>query len=116
MSLVDDEFDLDLRLSVVASAGSTPGDALGGIGIEPRDDHDETMAPQATCPAETCGLDCLTQTCPEETCGCNTNETCTHACANPDAITFGAYCEDQSDDTCHACAEPGTAACADPPD
>jgi hypothetical protein len=78
---------------------------------------EDTVAPQATCPAETCGLDCQTQTCPDATCGCNTSETCENPMCGTDAITFGQYCEDQSDDTCHACPEPGTGAgCIDPPD
>ncbi len=113
----DDEFDLDLRLTgnvnpPMISPGRfhPPLFATAGEG-------DDTVAPQATCPAETCGLDCQTQTCPDATCGCNTSETCANPLCGSDAITFGRYCEDQSDDTCNACPDPGTGAgCIDPPD
>ena len=119
----DDEFDLDVRFWGASAevldlrAPARPGAAiLRGEG-QP---NQETEAPQATCPADTCGLDCQTQTCPEATCGCDTSETCDQhlpACSlGPDAITFGPYCEDQSDDTCHACPEPNTPGCPDPPD
>lgn len=116
----DDEFDLDVRFIGISDAGLSHGDPREGF--YPRlfagDDEqaDETVAPEATCPAETCGLDCQTQTCPEATCGCNTSETCENPLCGSDAITFGRYCEDQSDDTCHACPDPATVACADPPD
>ena len=113
----DDEFDLDVRFSGMSAVLSDPRGTPGRFdpavlrGEEP---NQETVAPQATCPADTCGLDCLTQTCAEATCGCNTSETCDQLVCS-DAITFGPYCEDQSDETC-GCAEPGTAGCADPPD
>jgi hypothetical protein len=121
MSIHDDEFDLDVRLMAISEAGLVHGDPPGGF--HPRlftaggGGAEDTVAPQATCPAETCGLDCQTQTCPDATCGCNTSETCANPLCGSDAITFGQYCEDQSDDTCHACPEPGTGAgCIDPPD
>lgn len=115
MSMLDDEFDLDIRISAVGVGGAATG-RPGVLPRSPQADQDETVAPQQTCLAETCGIDCVTQTC--ETCGCNTSETCTHQCANPDAMTFGPYCDVQTggEDTCHACPEPSTPGCPDPPD
>ena len=103
MSNVNDEFDLDIR--ILATLPRHDGlDVRAGVTDE------DTCVPQATCPADTCGLDCQTQTCPEATCGCNTIETCDQhfdSCS-PQAcgITFGNYCEDQTDDTC-GCPGPG---------
>ena len=115
MTLIDDEFDLDLRLFAASREPFSVGvaDRIGRV--MPRADED-TVAPQATCPANTCGLDCETDTCPDATCGCNT-DTCDQVQCS-DAITFGAYCEDASggEDTCDACVPPGTDLCGDPPD
>jgi hypothetical protein len=107
----DDEFDLDLQIRPPGVEGVADG--LRTLGNE----AGETVGPEATCPAETCGLDCQTVGCTQgcETHGCNTSETCDQVLCS-DAITFGPYCEDQSDDTCHACQPGGTAECADPPD
>jgi len=110
MTTVDDEFDLDLRLSF----GSREPAILhvgGRLGAEMAD----TVPPEATCPDDTCSLGCLTQTCPDETCGCNTAETCDQQLEGCGGIfTFGPYCEDQSD----GCGDGpgGTADCPDPPD
>jgi hypothetical protein len=102
----NDEFDLDVRFSWTSDAG--PDTFHPGLFAA------DTVAPEATCPANTCGLDCQTQTCPDATCGCNTSETCANPMCGSDAITFGRYCEDQSDDTCDACGGGGTgAACID---
>lgn len=107
MSSHDDEFDLDVRLS---SSAFHPGLFAGDPEPGP-----ETVAPQATCPANTCELGCQTDLC--DTAGCNTSETCQNPLCGSDAITFGRYCEDQSDDTCNACPGPETGAgCIDPPD
>jgi hypothetical protein len=64
----------------------------------------DTCAPQATCPAKTCGLDCETDTCPDATCGCNTSETCNRDLCEGGQIT-SPPCQDDSDadDTCDAC-------------
>lgn len=112
MSSHDDEFDLDVRLQPIADGAfpylDTPG-VMPGLFAGDQEPQEETVAPQATCPARTCGMDCITDTCPEATCGCNTSETCENPMCGSDAITFGRYCEDQSDDTCHACPGQGTA-------
>ena len=122
MTLLDDEFDLDLRLTVLRDRVPV-GDRLTGIErldfADGQNDDGDTVAPAQTCPADTCELGCETQTCPDETCGCNTNETCDQRledCAG--GITFGQYCEDASggDDTCDACQAPGSDVCPDPPD
>ena len=112
MTLIADEFDLDLRLSASTREPFSPG-RIGIGGVSPRADE-ETVAPQATCPANTCGLDCETDTC--ETCGCNT-DTCDQVQCS-DAITLGNYCEDASggEDTCDACPPAATDGCGDPPD
>ena len=107
MSIPHDEFDLDVRF---------PGTENGfreAIEARARETED-TCAPQATCPAETCGLDCLTQTCPEATCGCDTSETCNQLVCS-DAITLGVYCVDETDETC-GCPGGNTADCGGPPD
>lgn len=118
MSSADDQFDLDVRL-FATDANAGPGAFHPGLfaGDEIQALAD-TVAPEATCPAETCGLDCQTQTCADATCGCNTVETCDHAACPGDAITFGPYCEDASggEDTCDGCGGNPTADCADPPD
>lgn len=110
MTIYEDEFDLDIRLSVA------PNDRLlRGVG-SPRAQTDEETAPQQTCAVDTCDLGCQTQTCPSETCGCSTAETCDQHledCGFP--FTFGAYCEDQTDDTC-GCSPGNTADCGEPPD
>jgi hypothetical protein len=68
----------------------------------------------AVCDTGTCNLGCQTDTC--ETCGCNTSETCTEVCANPDAVTFGKDpmgCDEASggDDTCSGCPSDTVGAC-----
>lgn len=113
MSLLDDEFDLDLRLVMGPpdAPRQRPRDLDVGAGAMEGDD--ETARDQ-TCAVDTCGLDCETQTCADETCGCNT-QTCDQVQCS-DAITFGPYCEDASggDDTCDACPPGGdTQGCAD---
>jgi hypothetical protein len=121
VTLLDDQFDLDVRLTVVRD-GEHFGDRLNDrdrldlpVGLTDA----ETVAPAQTCPADTCELGCETMTCPEETCGCNTAETCDQRledCAG--GITFGQYCEDASggDDTCDGCPSPVSDVCPDPPD
>lgn len=111
----DDDFDLDVRIT--PARGIRDGLLATPVLRTLDDDMGETVAPQATCPAETCGLDCQTLDCTHgcETHGCGTSETCDQVVCS-DAITFGPYCEDQSDDTCHACPGGSTAECADPPD
>jgi hypothetical protein len=97
----EDQFDLDIRLSV-----APPERPPRGVAVV-RAQTEET---------DTCDLGCQTQTCPSETCGCSTLETCDQhleECGFP--FTFGAYCEDQTDDTC-GCQPGGTADCAEPPD
>jgi hypothetical protein len=102
----DDEFDLDVRISDTtqwqpAVAGERP--ALAG-------DMEQVES------QETCGIECVNDTTVCETAGCNTSETCDQVLCS-DAITLpGRYCEDQSDDTCHACPGPETGGCGDPPD
>ena len=117
MSNQDDEFDLDVRLEWALDGHSLRGEDLCIFRAGPAATQEETCAPQATCPANTCGLDCQTQTCPQETCGCNTIETCDqHAdSCSPQAcgITFGEYCVDETDETC-GCVPGGTAGCPDP--
>ena len=116
MSSHDDEFDLDVRFSGTSDGERSqvwaPGNFRTAMFAGDPEGQEETIAPQATCPAETCGLDCQTQTCPEATCGCNTSETCDQLICS-DAITFGPYCEDQSDDTCNACPGGNTPGCPD---
>ena len=111
---IDDEFDLDLRLSAPSHEPFSLGLAEGIGPAMPRAGGD-TIAPQATCPANTCELGCETDTCPDATCGCNT-QTCDQVQCS-DAITFGDYCQDASggEDTCDACVPPGTDLCPDPP-
>ena len=116
MSTFEDEFDLDIRLSV---ANGDPAMGGGGQAFGGADREDDTAAPQQTCPVDTCDLGCETQTCPEETCGCNTSETCDQRiedCAG--GGTFGPYCEDASggEDSCDACPPGGSDVCGDPPD
>jgi hypothetical protein len=114
--LVRDEFDLDARF-FAGTGGVIPMGAPGrGVPGWYRAEGNDTVAPQQTCPADTCSLGCETMTCPEATCGCDTSETCINPMCGSDAITFGNYCEDQSDETCHQCPDPGTGGCADPPD
>lgn len=108
MTMLDDEFDLDLRLSF----GDRDRSLSDLDGVPRARTDDDTVAPQQTCPAETCGLDCQTVTCPEETCGCNTVETCDQHLEDCGGLfTFGRYCEDQSDESCHACPGPTGAGC-----
>jgi len=66
---------------------------------------EQTCAPQRTCPANTCGPDCITDTCPADTCGCNTSETCNHVLCDGGGITAPPKCQDVSggEDTCDAC-------------
>jgi len=105
MSSVVDEFDLDIRIHTTPDQWSSRSRLQHAPDVRAADTREDTCEPQATCPADTCGIDCMTQTCPQETCGCNTIETCNqHAdSCSPQAcgITFGyADCEDQTDDTC----------------
>lgn len=113
MSLVDDEFDLDLRLSTIPREPGSRGLAHGDVVMRDEQD-DDTVAPQATCPADTCDVGCQTDDCTFgcPTHGCNT-DTCDQGQCS-DAITFGDYCEDASggEDTCHQCPGPG----GEPPD
>jgi hypothetical protein len=105
MTVVVDEFDLDLRLSVPSREPYAAG--IGAVGVaSPRG--------QANTDGDTCDLGCETQTCPEATCGCNT-DTCDQVQCS-DAITFGNYCEDASggEDTCDACPPPASDGCPDP--
>jgi hypothetical protein len=82
-----DEFDLDVRL--LGAPGSEPPLWAPGFGnLAPEDDGLQATQPDTS--DTSCGF----------TCGCNTSETCTHACANPDAITFGYDCEDESGGEC----------------
>lgn len=90
MSQLDDQFDLDIRITPLRA--SLTDDVTGGW---------ECYSNNGSCGA---------------TCGCNTNETCNQQleeCGFP--FTFpGNYCEDQSD----GCAPDGTSTCdcPDPPD
>jgi hypothetical protein len=113
MTILDDEFDLDLRLSFgVADPAIRAGDGIPRI-----QNDDDTAAPQQTCPVDTCSLGCETQTCPSETCGCDTSETCDQRredCGG--GLTLGPYCQDASggEDTCDACPAPVSDVCPDP--
>ena len=95
MSQLDDEFDLDIRI--------TP---LGRTLTRELRAADETGGWECYSVDPSCGA----------TCACNTSETCNQQledCGFP--FTFpGNYCEDQSD----GCAPDGTSTCdcADPPD
>jgi len=77
VTILDDEFDLDVRLTLVRDRLRV-GDLVGRGGLDlPLGQTDaDTVAPAQTCPEDTCELGCQTMTCPEETCGCNTAETC----------------------------------------
>jgi hypothetical protein len=104
MSSEVDEFDLDIRFHTTHDQWFLrPRPQHDAPDVQAGNTHEDTCAPQATCPADTCGLDCQTQTPPEATCGCNTIETCDqHAdSCSPQAcgITFaiGQYCEDETD-------------------
>jgi hypothetical protein len=106
MSSGADEFDLDIRIHTTRDQWSLPPrlqhDALD---VRAGDTGEDTCAPQATCPANTCGLECQTQTCPEDTCGCNTAETCNQNAdsCSPQACGMSfqdRYCDDETDDTC----------------
>jgi hypothetical protein len=99
VSLLDDQFDLDIRLAPVG----------------------RSFAPLAEEMADTGGWECYSvdASC-GETCACNTAETCNQAledCGYP--FTYpGNYCEDESDgcgetDTCANCPDPGTDGCSD---
>ena len=118
MTILDDEFDLDVRLTVVRNRIGDPVDR-GRIEFPVGQTDDDTVAPAQTCPADTCGLDCQTMTCADETCGCNTSETCDQQLEDcGGGFTLGQYCEDASggEDTCDACSPAGTDLCGDPPD
>jgi hypothetical protein len=99
MSLLDDQFDLDIRL---APAG-------------------RWLAPLAEEMSDTGGWECYSvdASC-GETCPCSTVETCNQAledCGYP--FTYpGNYCEDETDGcgetgTCVNCPDPGTDGCSD---
>jgi hypothetical protein len=129
-----DEFDLDVRLGPLLFQSA--GRHQIGMGLQPTlfgatcacvlqkptlVDHtcentcENTCDPQ--CPIQSVNA-CETDTC--ETCGCNTSETCTEVCANPDAVTFGKDphgCDDASggEDTCSGCPSDTVGAC-DPED
>lgn len=120
MTILDDEFDLDVRLTVVRDRLRV-GDLVGRGGLDlPLGQTDaDTVAPAQTCPEDTCELGCQTMTCPEETCGCNTAETCDQQLEDcGGGFTLGQYCEDASggEDTCDGCPPAGTDVCGDPPD
>jgi hypothetical protein len=106
MTIVHDEFDLDIRLTAPSHG---PFAGVAGLGAA-------NPLGQADTDGDTCDLGCETQTCPDATCGCNT-DTCDQVQCS-DAITFGDYCEDASggEDTCDACGPNPTDGCADPPD
>ncbi len=99
MSLLDDQFDLDIRLTPVR----------------------RPLSPLAEEMADTGGWECYSvdASC-GETCACSTAETCNQHledCGYP--FTYpGNYCEDESDgcgetDTCVNCPAPGTDGCSD---
>src|SRR4051794_207221 len=74
---------------------------------------EETCGQVQTCPAHTCGTDCITDTC--ATCGCDTSETCSHVVCGPGGDTLeGEDCDDPSDG-CHV-DDPGHEDPDDPPD
>ena len=106
MSSEVDEFDLDIRIHTTHDQWSLrPRLQHNAPDVRAADTREDTCAPQATCPANTCGLECQTQTCPEATCGCNTIETCDQRVdsCSPQAcgISFqDRYCDDETDDTC----------------
>ncbi len=117
MSTTDDEFDIDLRLSLSAHDREVVPVGVGHL--FPRAHNNDDTAAQQTCAVDTCDLGCQTQTCPEETCGCNTAETCNQQLEDCGGLlTFGPYCEDASggEDTCSGCQAPGSEVCPDPPD
>ena len=65
---------------------------------------EETCGDAKTCPAFTCGMECITSTCPEAGCGDDTTETCDHVICGPGGDTLiGEDCDDPSD----GCGEPG---------
>ena len=105
MSLVDDEFDLDLRLSPVTREQPSMGRGPN-VMMQDEDEEPETLA------AVTCDVHCGETELGCPTHGCNT-DTCDQVQCS-DAITFGEYCEDASggEDTCHGCPSPG----GEPPD
>ena len=94
MSLLDDQFDLDIRLAPVGRPLATPAADMPDTG----------------------GWDCysIDPSC-GQTCACSTVETCNQQledCGYP--FTYpGNYCEDETD----GCGDPGTQTCdcADPP-
>ena len=101
MSLLDDQFDLDIRLAPVT----------------------HPLAAEMANTDETCGWECYSNdpSC-GRTCPCSTVETCDQQledCGYP--FTYpGNYCEDQSDgcgetSTCQNCPEPATDECGRAP-
>jgi hypothetical protein len=97
MTLLDDQFDLDIRL---APAGRSPASPVA----------EDTGGWECYSVDASCG----------ETCPCSTVETCNQAledCGYP--FTYpGNYCEDESDgcgetDTCQNCPDPGTDGCSE---
>jgi hypothetical protein len=105
----DDEFDLDVRLTVLSDDARRfiPMDGQVGLFAGPPDEN-VTLAIDCG-PTNDCTRDCWTA-------GCNTSETCDNPLCGSDAITLGSYCVDDSggDDTCMACGGGGDI--ADPPD
>lgn len=90
MLIPNDEFDLDVRLSVppdVARGFAFPGHA--GLFDANRMPLEAGATVDTDCgPTDGCTGDCWTA-------GCNTSETCENPLCGSDAITFG-YCEDAS--------------------
>ncbi len=79
----------DFSLAVTCNTCSPTCGGEGGTFCE------ETCGDVQTCPAHTCGVDCITDTCPDATCGCNTSETCSHvACPGIDTFPADACLED----------------------
>jgi hypothetical protein len=83
----DDEFDLDVRLTVppdVARGFILPAAHAGLFRLEAGATVDTDCGP-----TDGCTHDCWTA-------GCNTSETCENPMCGSDAITFGSYCVDDS--------------------
>ena len=121
-TLVDDEFDLDIRL------GRSGGLGLAGLpgriapGVRPyRMDYGEADESQAYTCDNTCGNTCA-NTCGDtcNTCQGYTCETCDYTCANTCANTCAYTCADTCGptcrDTCITCATQCATQCATCPE
>jgi hypothetical protein len=87
----DDEFDLDVRLSLppdLARGFILPGRA-GLFDGAPMPLEAGATVDTDCGPTDGCTGDCWTA-------GCNTSETCENPMCGSDAITFGSYCVDDS--------------------